>query len=133
MAAPPRLRRSCQPGGESSRSARVHEACAAATVNFSAGFQNSVSNGSAVLALFHPLGMVVSQYAPPILSLGFLAKLWLSGELYGRQQAVFVGWFIIALAIQFTSQSPWMWIAGFVGQLALAIALLLKKQIDDIW
>jgi hypothetical protein len=77
--------------------------------------------------------MVVSQYAPPIVSLGFLAKLWLSGELYGRQQALFIAWFIAALAIQFTSQSAWIWIAGFVGQLALAIVLVLKKQIDDIF
>ena len=100
---------------------------------FQGGLPKLVLN-SAVLALFHPLGFdLVSQVSPAALSLGYLAKLWRDGELNGVQQAVFVAWFMTALAMQFATRGPWMWIAGWVGQVALAIALVMKKQIDDIY
>jgi hypothetical protein len=86
---------------------------------------------AALLALFHPLTFgIVSQVAPAAVSLGYLAKLWSAGELYGVQQAVFVAWFITAAAIQFASSGPWVWIAGFVGQVTLAIVLVVKDQVD---
>ena len=37
-----------------------------------------------------------------------------------------------ALAIQFASRSAWVWIVGFTAQVALAIALVLKHQWDDV-
>ena len=86
-----------------------------------------------MLALFHPLNFgPVTQVLPATVCLGYLAKLWRAGELYGVQQAVFVAWFLTAVAMQFASRGPWMWIAGFVGQVALAIVLVLKDQLDDI-
>jgi hypothetical protein len=87
-----------------------------------------------VFALFHPLRMgLVGQSMPAVLSLGFLAKLWWAGELYGLQQTAVVAWFMTALAIQLASSGPGMWIAGYVGQVALAIVLVLKAQLDDIF
>ena len=91
-----------------------------------------MSNRSAVFALFNPLNFgLVPQSVPAVVSLGCLAKLWWAGELYGVQQAAFVAWFMTALAIQLASRDPGMWIAGYVGQVALAIVLVLKDQIDD--
>lgn len=89
---------------------------------------------SAVLALFHPMlfGPLV-QSVPAAVSLGCLAKLWWARELYGVRQVVFVAWFMTALGIQLASQGPGTWIAGYVGQAMLAVVLVLKNQIDDIF
>ena len=93
-----------------------------------------VSNRRDVFALFQPLFFgPFSQSIPAVVSLGYLAKLWRAGELYGAQQAAFVAWFLTALAMQLASRGPGMWIAGYVGQIALAIILVLKAQIDDIF
>jgi len=87
-----------------------------------------------VFALFHPLRFgLLSQSVPALFCLGFLAKLWSEGELYGKQQAAFVTWFVTALAFQLASRGPWMWIAGYVGQVALAIVLVLKDQLDNVF
>jgi len=75
----------------------------------------------------------VSQSIPAVVSLIFLAKLWSAGELYGVQFAAFVAWFMTALALQLASSGPGMWIAGFVGQIALAIVLVSKDRIDGIF
>jgi hypothetical protein len=58
-------------------------------------------------------------------------RLWWKGELYGVKQGVFILWFAAALATQFASRSVWVWIAGFLGQVALAIVLVLKQQWND--
>ena len=88
---------------------------------------------SIVFALFHPLRLgPVSQSLPAAVSLVYLAKLWRAGELYGAQQAAFIAWFMIALAVQLASRDPGTWIAGYVGQVALAIVLVLKDQLDVI-
>ena len=68
---------------------------------------------------------------PTVVCLWFLMRLWWKGELYGVQLKVFVVWFAAALAIQFTSQDTWGWIAGFLGQVVLAIVLVLKHQWND--
>jgi len=87
-----------------------------------------------VFALFHPMRVgPLGQSIPAAVSLAYLAKLWWAGELYGLQQAGFVAWFIAAFVIQLASNSPGMWIAGFVGQAALAILLVLKDQVDGIY
>lgn len=69
---------------------------------------------------------------PTIVCLWYLVRLWWKGELYGVQQGVFVLWFVAALATQFASRSAWVWIAGFLGQVALAIVLVLKDQWNDL-
>jgi hypothetical protein len=61
----------------------------------------------------------------------FLVRLWWKGELYGVQLYGFVIWFVAALSIQLASQSVWVWVAGFVAQIALAIVLVLKHQWSD--
>jgi hypothetical protein len=66
-----------------------------------------------------------------ILCLWYLVWLWRKGELYGVQLRVFVLWFGVALAIQFVSRSVWVWIAGFLAQVALAIVLVLKRHWTD--
>lgn len=63
--------------------------------------------------------------------LWYLVRLWRKGELYGMQKGVFVAWFVAALAIQFASSSVWMWIAGFLAQVGLAIVLVLKDRWTD--
>jgi hypothetical protein len=66
-----------------------------------------------------------------IVCLWYIVRLWWKGELYGVQLHVFVIWFVAALAIQFASRSVWVWIAGFLAQVALAIVLVLKHQWTD--
>lgn len=66
-----------------------------------------------------------------IVCLWYLVRLWWKGELYGMQEGVFVLWFVAALAIQFASGSVWVWIAGFLAELALAIVLVLKDRWTD--
>jgi hypothetical protein len=87
-----------------------------------------------VLALFHPMGFgVASQIMPAVVCLAFLAKLWWARELTGVQQALFVTWLLAGAALQFASRDPWMWIAGFVGQITLAIVLVVKEHMDNIF
>ena len=61
----------------------------------------------------------------------FLVRLWWRGELYGPRLHGFLIWFVAALAIQLTSRSVWVWVAGFVAQVALAIVLVLTHQWTD--
>jgi hypothetical protein len=68
---------------------------------------------------------------PTLVCLLFLVRLWWKGDLYGVQLQVFVVWFAAALTIQLTSQATWGWIAGFLGQVVLAIVLVLKHQWND--
>jgi hypothetical protein len=68
---------------------------------------------------------------PTLVCLWYLVRPWWKGELYGVKLRVFVLWFLVALATQFASRSVWVWIAGFLGQVALAIVLVLKHQWDD--
>lgn len=69
---------------------------------------------------------------PALVCLWFLGLLWWKGELYGVQLLVSIVWFVAALTIQFTSQETWVWIAGFIGQVVLAIVLVLKHQWTDV-
>jgi hypothetical protein len=90
-------------------------------------------------ALWSPYSYFHLQWAadaavlPPVTCLWYLAWLWWAGELFGVQQAVFVAWFVVAFGIQLGSRGPYMWIAGMLGQVSLAIVLILKKHIDDIY
>ena len=69
---------------------------------------------------------------PAIVCLWYLVRLWWKGALYGVQLQVFVVWFVATLVIEFESRSAWVWIAGFLGQVALAIVLVLKHQMDEV-
>lgn len=69
---------------------------------------------------------------PTMVCLWYLVRLWWKGELYGVQLRLFVLWFVTALATQFASRSAWVWIAGFLGQVALAMVLVLKHQWNDV-
>ena len=66
-------------------------------------------------------------------SLLFLVRLWQENELFGAQQVVFCSWFLIALVIQLFERSVGAWIAGLSAQFALAVVLVLKEQIDNIY
>jgi hypothetical protein len=70
---------------------------------------------------------------PTIVCLWYLVRLWWKGELYGVQQRVFVVWFAVALVTELASPTVWWWLAGFLGQVTLAIALVLKDQWDRIF
>jgi hypothetical protein len=72
-------------------------------------------------------------FIPIFVSLWFLVRLWRAGELYGAKEALFSVWFVVALVTQLLAPSTGIWIAGMLAQVALAIVLVLKKQIDDIY
>jgi hypothetical protein len=61
----------------------------------------------------------------------YLARLWWKGELHGAKLRVFILWFAASVAIQVTSANVWVWVAGFVAQVALAIVLVLKHHWTD--
>lgn len=66
-------------------------------------------------------------------SLWFLIRLWREGELYGRQELLFSVWFVVALLTQLVARTPGVWVAGLLAQLALAIVLILKQQMDSTY
>jgi phosphotransferase system glucose/maltose/N-acetylglucosamine-specific IIC component len=85
-------------------------------------------------ASYFPLQMVRrAVIIPKIVCVWYLVRLWWKGELYGVQLRVFVVWFVAALVTEFASRSVWVWIAGFLGQVALAIVLVLKHQWNEIY
>ena len=61
-------------------------------------------------------GVAQAAVLAPVTCLWYLARLWWAGELFGVQQAVFVGWFVVAFGIQLASRGPYMWIAGRLGR-----------------
>ena len=69
---------------------------------------------------------------PPVVCVWYLVKLWREGELYGAQDVVCL-WFVVSLVTELVSQSTGLWIAGLLGQVSLAIVLILKSHMDDIW
>ena len=66
-------------------------------------------------------------------SLLFLVRLWREHELVGAQQVVFCSWFLIALVIQLFAHGVGAWIAGLVAQFALAVVLVLKEGMNNIY
>ena len=66
-------------------------------------------------------------------SLFFLFRLWREAELHGVQEAIFGLWFVVALTIQLMVRTPSVWIAGLVAQFVLAIVLVLKEQMNNIY
>jgi hypothetical protein len=72
-------------------------------------------------------------FIPILVSLWYLIRLWREAELYGWKEILFPVWFVVALVAQFFAQSIGVWIAGLLAQVALAIVLVLKAQIDSIY
>jgi hypothetical protein len=71
---------------------------------------------------------------PIIVSLSTLVGLWWEEKLYGGVGTLFCVWFVIAAVTQLFARSTGVWWAvGLVAQVALAIVLVLKKRIDDVW
>ena len=70
---------------------------------------------------------------PPMVCVWYLIKLWRKAELYGVQEVAFSLWFVVSLVTELASRSTGLWIAGLLGQVSLAIVLILKDQMDDIW
>jgi hypothetical protein len=68
-----------------------------------------------------------------LVSLWYLVRLWRKAELFGIQLVVFVLWFAVAFVLQMFARTAGLWVAGLLAQVALAIVLTLKKQIDDIY
>lgn len=77
------------------------------------------------------------QSSATVLTIGvsvvFLLRLWREHELFGAQQVVFCSWFLMALVIQLFVHGVGAWIAGLVAQFALAVVLVLKEQMDNIY
>ena len=65
-------------------------------------------------------------------SLWYLIQLWRARELWGAQEAIFGLWFATAVLVQMLATSLWLWIAGLVAQVLLAVVLIVKKRMDDI-
>jgi hypothetical protein len=70
---------------------------------------------------------------PTIVCAWYLWRLWWKAELYGAQELGFALWFVVSLVTTLVSTNTSIWIAGFLGQVALAIVLVLKHQIDNIY
>jgi hypothetical protein len=63
----------------------------------------------------------------------FLVRLWREAELHGAQEVIFGLWFVIAAIIELLARGPLVWIVGLVAQLLLAVTLVLKDQMDNIY
>jgi hypothetical protein len=66
-------------------------------------------------------------------SLWFLLRLWREGELFGAQARLFCVWFVVAVAVQLSAQSAGIWIMALLAQSILAIVLVIKDRIDNIY
>jgi len=69
-------------------------------------------------------------FTPILVSLGLLVWLWREGELFGGSGAVFCVWFVLATVAQLFAPTTSVWLAGFLAQVALAIALVFKQQLS---
>jgi len=56
-----------------------------------------------------------------------------SGRGDSLQEWLFCGWFVVALIMQLFAHSTGIWLIGLLAQVILAIVLLLKKRIDEIY
>ena len=72
-------------------------------------------------------------FLPILVSLWCLVALWREAELYVVQEWLFCAWFVVALMMQLFAHSTGIWLIGLLAQVILAIVLLLKKRIDEIY
>jgi hypothetical protein len=66
-------------------------------------------------------------------SVWFLLRFWREGELFGAQARLFCVWFVVAVALQLFAQSTGIWIMALLAQSILAIVLVVKDRIDNIY
>lgn len=71
-------------------------------------------------------------WLPAALSAGLLALLWVNDYLHDRAPALLAAWFSLALALQFFALTTGAWVLGLVLQTTLAIALLVKQQLERL-
>lgn len=70
-------------------------------------------------------------WVPAVTAAVLLCLAAVQGSLTTRSQLVFGGWFLSALAMQyFAPGASAGWVAGLTLQTVLAVALLLKQQLD---
>jgi hypothetical protein len=72
-------------------------------------------------------------FVPILVSLWYLLRLSREAELFGAQLVVFGVWFVVAFVIQMFARTAGLWLVGLLGQVALAIVLMLKQKIADIF
>ena len=71
-------------------------------------------------------------WLPAIASGALMALLWAQDELSGWAPLILSGWFLLALAAQYLGTTTSVWLAGLVLQTALAVFLLLKRQLAQL-
>jgi len=70
-------------------------------------------------------------WVPAIASAALITLSWAQDGLSERQRLFLPGWFLLALAAQYLGASS-VWVAGLALQTALAIFLLLKRQLGQL-
>jgi hypothetical protein len=71
-------------------------------------------------------------YLPIFISMWFLIRLWRERELFGKSGTIFCLWFIGATILQLFAPGIGLSIVGVLSQVALAIVLILKQQLNEI-
>ena len=72
-------------------------------------------------------------FAPILVSLWYLVKLRHEAALFGTRLVVFWLWFVVAFVTQMFARTAGVWLAGLLAQVALAIVLVLKQKVDEIY
>jgi hypothetical protein len=73
-------------------------------------------------------------WVPAVASAALMALLWAQGGLSGRAPLFLASWFVLALAAQyFGTTTSVVWVAGLASQTALAIFMLLRHQLGQLY
>jgi hypothetical protein len=72
-------------------------------------------------------------FVPILVSLWYLLRLSREAELFGVQLVVFGVWFVVAFVLQMFARTAGLWLVGLLAQVALAIVLILKQKIANIY
>jgi hypothetical protein len=72
-------------------------------------------------------------FVPILVSLWYLLRLSREAELFGVQLVVFGVWFVVAFVMQMFARTSGLWLVGLLAQVALAIVLILKQKIANIY
>lgn len=70
-------------------------------------------------------------WVPTGVSAVLLLLLW-AYDCLPRHAPAFVGWFLLAMGLQFFAPIPSAWVCGLLLQTALAVVLLTKHQLERI-
>ncbi len=72
-------------------------------------------------------------FLPILVSLWYLLRLSREEELFGARLVVCGVWFVVAFVLQMFARTAGLWLVGLLAQVALAIVLVLKQRIDNIY